>query len=233
MHANSWLGSGITIASEVEIEIGLILRPISIERDIEKLAKRAESQRQYGLLCAISETVTYEMESTGKTPDEAAVNCWNNQYALILLSMISRTFIFNFIQVPGNYTASVEQKLLVSSSVGLFRFDSKPKEVSRDEITTLIRLLPNFRKLLRTNRFSFASAIAGTVYIHPNQVVQIAAISLPPSLVEFRRTRSLNLSMTEMHFHSSFAGAVIEYSPAPEGNGAPDSRSKFGPVHKP
>jgi hypothetical protein len=42
-----------------------------------------------------------------------------------------------------------------------------------------------------------------------------------------------NLLMTETYFHSSFAGAVIEYSPAPEGNGAPDSRSRFGPLHKP
>ncbi len=42
-----------------------------------------------------------------------------------------------------------------------------------------------------------------------------------------------NLLLTETYFHSSFAGAAIEYSPAPEGNGAPDSRSRFGPLHKP
>jgi hypothetical protein len=75
---HSWLGSGILLAAEIPVAEDVLLRPIAIESDVDKLRDRASSQFEYGLLCSIAPKITFELVTSGSTAEEAAAKSWNN-----------------------------------------------------------------------------------------------------------------------------------------------------------
>lgn len=175
-HCHSWLGTGIQPLVEYRVAKRLVIRPIHIESDVAKLVKRANTQFDYGLLCAIAPTITFELETTSSSSADAAVECWNNQYALIFLSIVARTFVFHTIQAAGGYQDDPNQLLTISSSHGIPYLQNSPKVVSVPELEEWSQLLPNFTKLLAKERFIFAASIAANVYVHPRIAIQVASI---------------------------------------------------------
>jgi hypothetical protein len=79
-HVYSWLGSGISLPFEKKVSDVLTIRPRAIESDIEKLRDKASSQFEYGLLCSIAPTITFELETSAETPSseiasEPSITC--------------------------------------------------------------------------------------------------------------------------------------------------------------
>jgi hypothetical protein len=195
-HVYSWLGSGISLPFEKKVNDVLTIRPRAIESDIEKLRDKASSQFEYGLLCSIAPTITFELETSAETPEAAAINCWNNQYALIFLSIVSRAFVFHTIQVPGGYDSDPSKQLSVSFAHGISMLNIKPKEVSAEELSIWAKLLPFFTSLLKLERFRFAVSVASTLYIHPNPTVQVASIfSAIEALIDVDQELRFRISM--------------------------------------
>jgi hypothetical protein len=194
---HSWLGSGITLTEEISVADGATLRPRTIESDIERLRCRASSQLEYGLLCSIAPNVTFELVTSAGTAREAALKNWNNQYALIFLSIVARSFIHCSIQVSGSYRDDPDQPLIVSHGHGITLLKAAPTIVSSDDLADWKALLPNFTRLLEINRFQYAASIAGTVYVHPNPSVQVASIfSAIEALIDVEQELRFRISMT-------------------------------------
>lgn len=194
-HKFSWLGSGILLATEVSVADDMILRPITVESDPERLRNRAGSQFEYGLLCSIAPTITFELVSSGATPEEAAIKSWNNQYALMFLSIVLRTYVHHSIQASGGYNTG-EDVLAVSFAHGMPLLKCEPKPVGADELQEWKNLLPNFIELLQVERFRFAASIAGTLYVQPNPVVQVASIfSAIEALLDVEQELRFRISM--------------------------------------
>ncbi|WP_041748100.1 HEPN domain-containing protein [Bradyrhizobium cosmicum] len=172
----SWLGAGISLTGETPVSKDLLLRPCSIESHIDNLRHRAASQFEYGLLCSIAPSITFELRSSGATAQEAAIKSWNDQYSLTFMSILLRTFVPHLIQVSGGCSADLERPLLVSFTCGLMTLRDKPKSPSTAELQTWVRLLPRFSHLLQTERFRFAVSVASTLYVQPNPTLQVASI---------------------------------------------------------
>jgi Apea-like HEPN len=194
---HSWLGSGILLTAEMPVADDITLRPLSIEGRVDALRDRANSQFEYGLLCSIAPKVTFELITSGNSADEAAAKSWNNQYALIFLSIVLRSFVYHSIQVSGGYRAESNQPLAVSYSHGIPRLNDEPKVAPAEDLLRWADLLPNFTKLLQNDRFLFAASIAGTAYVHPNASVQVASIfSAIEALIDVDQELRFRISMT-------------------------------------
>jgi Apea-like HEPN len=192
----SWLGSGISLPFEKKVNDVLTIRPRAIESDIEKLRDKATSQFEYGLLCSIAPTITFELETLADTSKAAAINSWNNQYALIFLSVVSRAFVFHTIQVPGGYDSDPSKRLSVSFAHGISMLSTKPKEVSGEQLSIWVKLLPRFTSLMKHERFRFAVSVAGTLYVHPSPTVQVASIfSAIEALIDVDQELRFRISM--------------------------------------
>lgn len=176
IYRHSWLGSGIKLDAECEVSDFQKLRPIKIDSDVDKLRGRTKSQFEYGLLCAIAPSITFELETSAPSSELAAAESWNNQYALIFLSIVARTFVFQTIQVSGGYQSNPTQHLAVSYPHGIPHLQSAPKRVTPTQINNWVRLLPNFIQLLKIERFQIAASIAATVYVHPRTSIQVTSI---------------------------------------------------------
>ena len=194
---HSWLGAGIVLTRDTPVADDVTLRPLTIESNIEKLRDRANSQFEYGLLCSIAPSVTFELLTSGSSAPEAAAKSWNNQYSLIFLSIVVRTYIYHSIQVSGGYQDNPGQLLTVSYPHGIPMLNAKPKTASTDELSRWITLLPNFTKLLDVDRFRYAASIAGTAYVHPNASVQVASIfSALEALIDVEQELRFRISLT-------------------------------------
>jgi hypothetical protein len=197
LYYHSWLGSGVLLTAELPVANDVTLRPLSIESDVDKLRDRANSQFEYGLLCSIAPKISFELATSGKSAEEAASKSWNNQYALIFLSIVLRTFIYHSIQVSGGYNKEPTQKLLVSYPQGIPIVGNEPRPTSAEELQRWTTLLPSFTRLLETDRFRFAISIAGTLYVHPNPSVQVASIfSAIEALIDVDQELRFRISMT-------------------------------------
>ena len=86
LHKHYWNGTGLTLEHEFQFADNIYLRPIKLNSQIHILEKRAQTQREYGFLCALADTISFELEVTASSAKEAAVQAWNNQYLFVLLS---------------------------------------------------------------------------------------------------------------------------------------------------
>ena len=195
-HKQSWLGSGILLTTEIVVEEDLVLRPRRIESGLDDLRGRARSQFEFGLLCSIAPRITFELATWGTTPEEAAAKSWNNQYALIFLSIVLRKFVQYWIQTSGESSADQEAILAVSLTHGMPLLKSEATPVEIDALQNWTRLLPSFKRLLEIERFRFAASIAATLYVQPNPVIQVASIfSAIEALVDVDQELRFRISM--------------------------------------
>ena len=84
------LGIGIIFESEFKLNKNTIIRPYSINYNYVELRDKTRTQSEYGFICSLSELITFELESEAKDAKSAAISAWNNQWALVFLSVIIR-----------------------------------------------------------------------------------------------------------------------------------------------
>ena len=82
-----WYGAGLKLEQEFLFAENILLRPVQLNSKIHLLEDRAETQRDYGFLCALADTISFELKITADTAKNAAMHAWNYQYILILLSI--------------------------------------------------------------------------------------------------------------------------------------------------
>jgi predicted ABC-type ATPase len=107
-----------------------------------------------------------------------------------------RAFVFHTIQVPGGYDSDPSKRLSVSFAHGISMLSIKSKEVSAEELSIWVKLLPFFTSLLKLERFRFAVSVASTLYVHPNPTVQVASIfSAIEALIDVDQELRFRISM--------------------------------------
>ena len=172
----SLFGMGIQIDHEFEFSDGVVLRPVKLDTDIEKLIEKTKSQREYGFVCALSEAVTFQLEIVGETLEEAARRGWNAQWTLILISIYVRKPIYWPLNASRNDVKDSNFKFGVGNLFWGPKIFAEPHLVSLSVLQNCAKDFKSYNGLLSDRRFTHAASVAATNHNEPKFSIRVAAI---------------------------------------------------------
>ncbi|MCK4944863.1 MAG: hypothetical protein KAS59_01205 [Alphaproteobacteria bacterium] len=176
MHKRYLFSSGFTIDKEFSFDKGLCLRPAQITANHIELERYVRSQTDYGILCALANKITCELEVSAKTEKEAAIKIWNNQWMLILLSIILKAPIYHPIQsTHSSKTLSKGCCSLNNVFISPSFFTSKV-ECKTQHLLEAKELYGNFMNLLSEEAFTHATSALAHNFNEPKLSIRIATI---------------------------------------------------------
>lgn len=195
IYKHYWYGSGVKLEKEFHFAEHIYLRPIQLNSQIHLLEERAENQRDYGFLCALADTISFEMEVIADTPKNAAVQAWNQQYLLVLLSVYKSCPVIWPFQCHSSANSS-GGKITVSNIAGINRAFSAPVFFNDHDLTECSKLFPTFYELISDKAFLHASSVAATNFIEPRASIRMASIwSGIEALLGFDQELTFKLSL--------------------------------------
>ncbi len=175
MHSTYTLGIGIKLAHDFELTDKITIRPYSIKYDHLQLMDHTLTKSEYGFICSLSDLVTFEMECKGNDAKSAAIQGWNSQWALVLLSVILRKPIYWPLSRMPATKARKEIYNLSNIFIGPSIFKD-PYEIPSEKLDLWKSKYPKFDKMMDNPRFSSAAAIACNHFHEPRLSIRIAAI---------------------------------------------------------
>lgn len=171
-----WYGAGLKLEQEFLFAENIILRPVQLNSKIHLLENRAETQRDYGFLCALADTISFELEITADTAKNAAMQAWNYQYILILLSIYKTCPIAWPFQCHSSAISDSDSKIIVSNIAGINRAFSTPVALTENDLNECKNLWSTFYNLISDKAFLHASSVAATNFIEPRASIRMASI---------------------------------------------------------
>src|SRR5258708_7655474 len=172
----SLFGIGLTIESEYQFSESLILRPFTLNSDIEWLKTRTRSQRDYGFICALAKVITFELEISAAAAKDVAIAGWNAQWILILISIYLRSPVYWPLNGYRSDAMGEPRKVLVGNIFFSHRIFSPPVPVPISTLDKCAASIASFNNLLSDERFSFAASVTAHNYNEPKASVRVAAI---------------------------------------------------------
>ncbi|MBL4892032.1 MAG: hypothetical protein JKX91_09460 [Rhizobiaceae bacterium] len=166
------LGAGIKFTEAFEISHGIFLSPAKIEHNHIELMDRTNSKHEFGIICSLSDTITFELDAPDPDPKAAAVKLWNSQWLVVFLSCIIRKPVFDPIQ-KLQVDGKVSYKLTnVHFSNRIFQdahiFTSEEKDFSLSHVQGYLKI--------NDSRFLHAASVAAHVHNEPKFSIRIIAI---------------------------------------------------------
>lgn len=171
-HSTILMCAGIQFESELLLTDNVVFRPATIAVEPVELMNLTQTKRDYGIICAISDHITFEVVSYAEDPKNAAILGWNSQWALVLLSIISKKPIFGPISKYNNGKSDCFSltNFFLSNAI----FDEPPLITAQQQID-FVSLYPLFSNI-NDQRFYHATSIAAHVHREPKFSVRMAAI---------------------------------------------------------
>ena len=176
MHKGFIFGIGLIVSEEFYFDKDLLIRPAKLPTDHVQLQVYARSQREYGFLAALAEKVSFEVEVQGSSQKIAAIEVWNHQWLMVLLSIVTQSPVYH----PISSTHSSHdldkncchiQNIFMAPSI----FNSKIK-CQRSQLTETKKLYPTFKNLLSNRAFIHATSVAAHNFNEPKKSIRMAAI---------------------------------------------------------
>lgn len=169
-------GIGLIVTDEFCFDKGLLIRPAKLPTDHVQLQAYARSQREYGFLTALAEEVSFEIEVQGSNQKITAIEVWNHQWLMVLLSIITQSPVYH----PISSTHSSHdlekncchiQNIFMAPTI----FSSKIK-CQKSHLVETKKLYPSFKNLLSNRAFIHATSVAAHNFNDPKQSIRMAAI---------------------------------------------------------
>lgn len=175
LHKRYLFGSGIILKKEFVFAADVIIRPISLTTDPEKLARYTSTQVDFGFLCALAQSITFELEITGLTDEEVAKKAWNYQWLIILLSVVLRSPVNSHIESIRPHSKMISKCCWVTAYF-ISGSSIKHQKVCPDNILMRTRDLARNFENLNDRAFMNACAIACNNFNEPRKSIRMASI---------------------------------------------------------
>ncbi len=169
-------GAGILPFAEFKISEVCTIRPVALQSEIDFLRTVYSSQREYGFLCSLAESISFEIETTGQNAREAAINLWNHQWIILLLSVYSSKAVFWPFQSDQSAASKNISKIHLSNIFISTRIFGEPHFLNQNDLIACKSVAPNFMKLISEPSFSYAASVALTNFQEPKDSIRVAAI---------------------------------------------------------
>lgn len=167
-----FLGAGISISTEIEVMENIYLRPKKIEIDHIDLMDHTVSKQEYGMICSISDSISFELETIDPDPKQLAIRSWNSQWILVFLSCILKKPIFHPI---SEFQNSGKPYYKMSNYYFSRKIFDKPHVLSKEEIALFLSHIEKFMGMA-DNRLVHATSVAAHVHSEMKTSIGITAI---------------------------------------------------------
>lgn len=176
LHRRFILGLGLALEREYRLRDDTIIRPARLNSDIDYLKAKALHQQDYGFLCSLADSVSFELEVMGESDEEVAIKSWNAQWDLILFSIIGQWPIYFPLNAVSSRADDGDGIIKVTNIFFGSRLFSEPKLFTEREIALFLELEEQFHTLLSSSRFTHAASVASNNFNEPKPSMRMAAI---------------------------------------------------------
>lgn len=144
------------------------IRDAKLDLDLAGFVKGTSGPHEYGLLCAVAEYVSFEVEFSGDSTVSATVLGWNFQWQLSFLSIVAETPIYWPFGVSSSISDKNEKSFKLTNGFGVGVGLRSPEIIEPSELSFFRSHKDKFIELIGNNAFSTAVSIASIHSATPN-----------------------------------------------------------------